>query len=116
MAANWKEVRPLHEWIVVKADPRVKKSTGGIHLPDGQVRAERVMEGTGRILKMGDAEETYKVCAFRLEVGMRICYRGFLKDAWKDYFQREDDCDIFFIKAPDVLAVLDDTTQMGLCS
>jgi co-chaperonin GroES (HSP10) len=114
--AAWQTTRPLHKWIIVKADPRVKKSAGGIHLPDGQVMAERVMEGTGRILKLGNRDEIFKACSFHLEPGMRICYRGFLKDAWKEYFDREDDCDVFLLAASDVLAVIDDSVQMGFLS
>jgi co-chaperonin GroES (HSP10) len=110
---DWRNIRPIHEWIVVKADPRVKKTKGGIELPDSQVKIERVMEGTGRILRVGNMDEIYKSCAFALEPGMRICYRGFLKDTWRDYFEPEDNCDIFLLHAKDILGVLDEDAQMG---
>jgi co-chaperonin GroES (HSP10) len=104
---EWQKFRPLHKWVLVKADPRVKKTSGGILLTDEIIKVERVMEGTGKILKAG------KEALEDVSVGERICYRGFLKDAFCDTFEKEDDCDIFILRIEDVLAVIPDDIEMG---
>lgn len=110
---SWKNCRPIGDWIIAKADPRVKKTAGGIHLPDQIVTVERAMEGTARILKVG--RDAAKKVGFPLEPGMRFCFRGFLKDAFHE-FEDEDGCRIFMLKADDVLAVIDEEVQMGAFS
>lgn len=108
------KIRPLKKWITVKCDPRVKKTKGGIHLTEGLVHAEKMMEGTGRVLRVGrDVAET---CSFGLEPGMRVCYRGFLKDASAMEFYPIDDCPVFMLRAEDVLAVIDEDVVMGAFS
>ena len=114
MALNGLKTRPLGKWVVVKADHRVKKTKGGIHLPDNQVMAERVMEGTGTVLRVGP--EVRKTLSFGLEEGMRICYRGFLKDVSSAEFERIDNCDVFMIRAEDILAVIRGNIQLGAFS
>ncbi len=110
---SWKDWRPLRDWLFVKADPRVKKTAGGIVLPDQIIAVERVMEGTGRILKLGKTVSS-KVGAV-LEEGDRICFRGFLKDAFHE-FAEDDGCQVFMLKADDILAVISDDVQMGAFS
>lgn len=109
---------PHGKWVVVKADPRVKTTKGGIELPEMQLKAERVMEGTGRILKVGnDKEGIIDVCGEMLEPGMRIFYRGFLKDAFADFTVDEDGLAIFLLRAEDIMGVItDDQIQMGAFS
>ena len=111
---DWKQFKPMSKWVVVKADPRVKKTKGGIELPDMQLAAERVMEGTGRLLKVGP--DVSKAVNFAVEPGMRICFRGFLKDAFQGFLREEDDCPIFLLRAEDIMAILDDEVQMGMLS
>lgn len=113
---RWQDWRLLHKWIVVKADPRVKKSRGGIELPDQMVAVERVMEGTGRILRVGNRQEILEAVGIELEPGMRICYRGFLKDAFHEFEVEEDGCTIFLLRAEDVLMIIDDSVTMGAFS
>lgn len=110
---DWREWRPLGDWVVAKADPRVKKTAGGIHLPDQIVAIERVMEGTARILKVG-SKARLRV-GFGIEPGMRICFRGFLKDAFHE-FADDDGCRVFMLKADDILAVIDEDVEMGAFS
>lgn len=104
--------RACGEWVVVRADPRVKQTTGGILLTDQLTQVERVMEGTGRILSMGS-----RVLGLvqGLELGTRVAYRGFLKDAHK-IDKAEDGSDIFVIHAQDLLAAVDDDVRMGAYS
>jgi len=105
---DWRTFRPLHKWVLVKADPRVKKTLGGIVLTDELTKVERVMEGTGMVLKCGP--EAMK----EVEPGERVCYRGFLKDAFHDAFQRdEDDCQIFLLRIEDVLMAIPPELEMG---
>lgn len=118
MAIDVDKFSPRGKWVVVKADPRVKKTTGGIELPDMQLAAERVMEGTGRILKVSDQpkdqEAIRDVCGgVLLEKGMRIFYRGFLKDAFAQFTVDADGNTIFLLRAEDVLGIIDEDVVMG---
>lgn len=113
---NWRNWSPRNKWLFVKADPRVKKTRGGIELPDQQVAVERVMEGTGRLLKVGDRQMIRDAIGDDLEPGMRICFRGFLKDAFQEFEKDEDGCPIFLLRAEDVMAVIGDDITMGAFS
>lgn len=113
---RWQDWNPVHKWVFVKGDPRVKKTKGGIVLPEQQVAVERVMEGTGRILKVGNRDEIRQAVGIDLEPGMRICYRGFLKDAFQEFGSDEDGCPIFMLRAEDVMAVIGDDVEMGAFS
>jgi co-chaperonin GroES (HSP10) len=105
---EWQTFRPLGKWVLVKADPRVKKTAGGIILTDELTKIERVMEGTGRVLKCG------KEAIQDIEPGERICYRGFLKDAFHAAFKRDKDgCQIFMLRLEDVLMAIPDDLEMG---
>jgi co-chaperonin GroES (HSP10) len=118
MDINVDKFTPHGKWVVVKADPRVKETKGGIVLPDMQLKAERVMEGTGRILKVGyDKKAILDACGEELKPDMRIFYRGFLKDAFAGFTVDEDGLAIFLLRAEDVMGVLeDDNIQMGAFS
>lgn len=108
------DFRPLGSWVLVQADPRVKKTKGGIELPDMMTKVERVMEGTGKVLRVGP--KVMKSINLGLETGMRIAYRGFLKDATSPLFEKIDDCEVFLLAADDVLAVVDEGVQLGAFS
>ena len=110
MSITWEEVQPKKDWVLVKADPRVKKTAGGIYLTEELTQVERVMEGTGTILKAG--YEAMK----DVEVGERICFRGFLKDMSFEMFDGLDDCPVFLLKIDDVLMVIPDDINMGAFS
>lgn len=109
MEIEYSQARPYKRWVLVKADPRVKKTAGGIFLTDELVGVERVMEGTGTVLKIGSQVD-------EVSVGQRVAYRGFLKDVSNGIFKKEDDCDIFFIRVEDILADLDQGVTMGAFS
>ena len=110
MSIDVKKFTPKGKWLVVKADPRMKKTKGGIELPDMQLKAERVMEGTGILLKIGsDTEAILDVTGgIKLEPGMRIFFRGFLKDAFAEFSTDTDGLPIFLLRAEDVLGIIDD--------
>lgn len=116
---DYKTFSPHGKWLVVKADARVPKTRGGIHLPDKQVEVERVMEGTGRILKVGSDRNGIldATGGVLLEPGMRIFYRGFLKDAFHEFSTDEDGQSIFILRAEDVMGIIeDDSIKMGAFS
>jgi co-chaperonin GroES (HSP10) len=114
---QWRTFRPLHKWLLIKSDPRVKQTKGGIHLTDELTGVERVMEGTGRILKVGNREEIREATGnMDLEPGMRVCFRGFLKDAFHEFAKDEDGCQIFLLRAEDIMAVVEDEVTMGAFS
>lgn len=115
MTLDLKTFHPRGKWLVVKADPRVKKTKGGIELPDMQLQAERVMEGTGHILKVGSDREGIldATGGEMLEAGMRIVFRGFLKDAFAEFSTDEDGQPIFLLRAEDVIGIIDEDVRMG---
>lgn len=110
---DWHTFRPMGKWVIVQDDPRLTVSSGGILLPDQMVAAERVMEGTGTVLKVGP--EVAKCLGRPLEPGMRICFRGFLKDAFHE-FEPEEGRTVFLLRAEDVLLELDKDVKMGFAS
>lgn len=107
----------MGKWIVVKGDPRTKTTKGGIELPDQMVGVERVMEGTGVVLKVGsDRKAVEDYAGFQLEAGMRICFRGFLKDAFAEFDTDDDGQPIFLLRVEDVMMVIPDDIKMGAFS
>lgn len=108
---EWQRFRPRGTWLLVKADPRVKKTRGGIHLPDQLTKIERVMEGTGRVLRIGS--EAVTKSGIDLAEGDRVVFRGFLKDVFHEFETDEDGQTIFILRVDDVLARIDDATSMG---
>lgn len=107
----WRRFKPRNKWVLVKSDPRVKQTRGGIFLTDAITQIERVMEGTGRILKIGD--EAKEKAGIPLGAGDRIVFRGFLKDAFQEFERDEDGLTVFLLRIEDVLAVIDDNVHMG---
>jgi co-chaperonin GroES (HSP10) len=116
---DYRSFTPKGKWVLVKADARVKKTKGGIELPEMLLAVERVMEGTGHILKVGsDKEGILDVTGGEvLEPGMRIFYRGFLKDAFHEFATDEDGQTIFILRAEDIMGIVeDDDVKMGAFS
>ena len=113
MSYDWKTFRPMNDWVLVKEDPRKVETKGGIVLPDIQLMAERVTEGTGVLLKVGSGVK--KTLGHDLEPGERICYRGFLKDVYHD-FEPEDGCRVFILKAADIMMTVDKNLDVGVFS
>lgn len=103
------KVRPYKRWVLVKADPRVKKTAGGILLTDELVGIERVMEGTGTVLNVGSEVD-------EVSVGQRVAYRGFLKDVSRGMITSIDGCDVFLIRIEDLLAEIGEGITMGAFS
>lgn len=109
MEIEAKSVTPYKYWVLVKADPRVKKTSGGIILTDELTGIERVMEGTGTVLSVGSKVD-------EVIPGDRVAYRGFLKDVSKGMVKPENGCEIFLIRVEDLLAVIEEGVTMGAFS
>jgi co-chaperonin GroES (HSP10) len=109
---RWQEWRPYAKWLFVREDKRRDVSKGGIVLPPSETNAEKVDEGTGVILKIGP--EASKAAGVGLEPGQRICFRGFLADAFHEF--EEDGGRVFMIRAEDVMAIIDKDVTMGVYS
>lgn len=115
---DWRNFKPLREWVLIKGDPRVSRTKGGIFLPDQQVAVEKTMEGTGTVLAVGNMKQIHKnTGGVDLEIGMRVCFRGFLKDAsMAEFTPHEDGSPVFLIHSRDILAIVGDDVQMGAFS
>lgn len=105
-------------WLLVESDPRMKKTKGGIELPEQLLGIERVMEGTGVILKVSDDKEKILEATGgeELTTGMRVLFRGFLKDAFDDFEELTPGRKIFLIKAEDIMGIVDESVTMGAFS
>lgn len=111
MSVNAEAIRPIGKWVVVHSDPRVKQTKGGIILTEALTGVERVMEGTGRVLSVGG--QVHKVVGTEITPGMRVCYRGFVKDASSMVFEKIDGRDVFMLHAKDILMIIEDDVRMG---
>lgn len=110
---RWQDWKPYGKWLFVCEDQRREKTKGGIILPGMETHAERVDEGTGTILKVGSRAK--EAVGLPLEPGQRICFRGFLADAFHE-FEKEGGGRVFMIRAEDVLAIIDKDVVMGVYS
>lgn len=106
------ELEPLGTWVVVRMDPR-KEEKSGLVLPESKL--ERVREGTGRILAIGEGAKK-GLDGFFPEVGDRVCFRSFVKDAYGHCFEKEDGQIVFVLSARDILAVIGGDVEMGAFS
>lgn len=113
MAYKWQDFRPMNDWVIVKADPRRAETKGGIVLPQQELLAEKVTEGTGIILKVGP--KIKEKIGVPLEPGERIVFRGFLKDVFHE-FEEESGCRVFILRADDVLMTVDKDVDVGIYS
>jgi co-chaperonin GroES (HSP10) len=115
MIHNWRKIRILGTWILVQADARPAVTAGGVVLPTAETQAEKVREGSGRVLRLGTRVKE-DLPDYPVKEGDRIAYRGFLRYAYRFMFEQEGECDIFVIDAKDVLAVIDDEVFVGIFS
>jgi len=112
------KIRPLDGWCVVLADPRKDVLASGIILPGSDTVDERMSEGAGTIIKVGQGKKNGPLSLRR---GDRIAYRGFLKhavplesdDFWPNSKQRVL---YFLISTDDILGVLADGVDVGVFS
>lgn len=111
------KIRPREGWVLVLDDQRKKETSGGIILPGVETGAEKVTEGSGTVIRVGNGEKNAKA---GLENGVRIVYRSFLKhahrldtdDKWEDGQPKH----YFLMNSDDVLAVMAPGVEVGVFS
>jgi len=76
-------IRPMGPYVLVSVEPRGEKTRGGLYRPNQDVGREHVMEGVGRVVRVGPGQLTDKGVTLTppVEPGDRITFRRFLKDA-----------------------------------
>ncbi len=115
---NPASIKPRDGWVVVLADPRKEKTESGLFLTPNESGAEKVCEGSGRLIRVGVGEKNTQLC---LESGQRVLYRGFLKYAnpietdekWSDTEQKKQ---YFLMSSEDILAILPESVEVGVFS
>lgn len=111
------KVRAKRDWISVLDDQRKEKTSSGIFLPGHETGIEKVTEGTGTLIRVGNGDKN-KVLG--LKTGDRIVYRGFLKHAnrieteekWADGTSKH----YFLMSTDDVLAIIEGKVEVGVFS
>ena len=107
------KVKGYGPWLFVKVEEPKRVSEGGIFLTDGNLY-ERIGYVTAKVLSVSESyEETTKsgkkkVVMHDVKGGERVVFRGHLKEANKF----GEGC---FIHVRDVLGVLEDGAELGLC-
>lgn len=111
------KVRAKRDWISVLDDQRKTKTFGGIFLPGHETGIEKVTEGTGTVVRVGNGDKNKTL---GLKTGDRIVYRGFLKHAnrieteekWDDGTSKH----YFLMSTDDVLAIISEGIEVGVFS
>jgi co-chaperonin GroES (HSP10) len=110
-------VRPRDGWVVVLADPRKDKTSGGIYVPTALTGVEKVTEGAGRIIRVGPGKKNHDL---GLETDLRVVYRGFLKYAnpieTEEKWANGENKVYFIMSSEDLLAVLPPGVEVGVFS
>lgn len=110
-------IRPQRDFVSVLMEERKELLDSGIFLPGSETGAEKVTEGAGTVVRVGPGELNEKL---RLEPGMRILVRSFLKYAnsipteekWPSGARKE----YFFMSSKDIMAVLPTDVAVGVFS
>lgn len=111
------KIRPREGWVLVLDDQRKRETSGGIILPSSETGAEKVSEGSGLLIAIGNGEKNAKL---GIEKGVRILYRGFLKHAhriendekWEDGEPKH----YFLMNSDDILAMMAPGVEVGVFS
>lgn len=69
MALN---IRPLHDRIVIRRDPEMTQTAGGIYIPD--TAREKNQSGTVVAVGKGKADEHGKITPLEVKVGDRVLF------------------------------------------
>ena len=110
------KIKILGARVLIRLDPRVKKTPGGILLPEQVTKIERVMEGSGRVVRVGSATSDSRgpIHPVDLKPGDRVMFRGFLKDAAPLSTWGYDGDDYCIIHKRDILAKIPDVMDIGM--
>lgn len=109
------KIRPKVGWVLVLADQR-KAKVGMIEVPV-ETGVEKVTEGAGTVIGVGRGE---KNAACGLEKGVRIVYRGYLKEANKiDHDEKWENGEgkvYFFMDSDDIMGLVPPGVEVGIFS
>lgn len=112
------KIKPRRDWCLVLDDARADTVAGGlIALPNFDTKEERLTEGVGTITGVGDGARNE---ALKLESGMRVVYRSYLKYAntieteekWGNGSRKK----YFLIDTNDLIGIVDPDTSVGVFS
>jgi co-chaperonin GroES (HSP10) len=101
---------PKRDWALVVCDPR-PETVGGLFLPQEELGVEKVMERSGKVLRLGPGDKWEKL---DLKEGDRIIFRGFIKHA--SPIESEDGREAFLMDLDDIIAVADEDVTVGAFS
>lgn len=118
MSFNPRSVRPRRNWVLVLDDQRKEVLSSGIALPTFEVGVEKVTQGCGEIIRVGQGEKT---SALGLEPGQRIVFRSHLKyanpietdEVWGDGKTKKR---YFLMACEDVIAIIPPGMEVGVFS
>lgn len=109
-------IRPGRDFVLILAEPRKEVLASGILLPI-ETGAEKVTEGSGHIIRVGNGKRADVV---GLSPGDRVVYRSFLKEAnpvptdqkWADGRKKE----YFIIDVNDIMSIVPSDVEVGVFS
>ena len=110
-------IRVRDGWVLALMDERKEVLASGIILPGSETGVEKVTEGVATLIKVGRGEKNHKI---GLELGMRVCIRGFLKfanpipteETWPSGKPKE----YFVMSSDDVMAIVPPGVSVGVFS
>ena len=117
MSFDPRGVRPKRGWITVLDDQRNDKTFSGILLPTNLTGIERVREGTGEVIAVGNGEKNE---ALGVKPGQKICYRSFLKYAHRleteETWGSGEVKHFFLMDSDDILGIVPEGVTVGVFS
>lgn len=113
-----KTVKPRRDWVLVLMEERRDfLADVGLYIAPQETGAEKVTEGTGIIVRVGDGDKNKLL---GLDPGMRICMRSYFKHAnvvptdeeWPSGKPKE----YFLMATDDIMAIAPHGTDVGVFS
>jgi len=111
------KIRVRDGWVVILHDERQVVLDSGIFLPGSETGAEKVTEGAGTLIRLGEGK---KNTALELHVGDRVFYRSYLRvanaiandETWPSGAPKE----YFIMNVDDLMGVMPPGTKVGVFS
>lgn len=113
-----KNVRPRRDWCLVLPRDRIDRLSSGVYLPGRESSPERLSITSGTIICVGGGLKNEKL---GLRSGIRVCFRDYLKHLHQvpgveDKWPSGEPMRYSLIATDDIIAILDDTTEVGFAS
>lgn len=82
----FEKIHAVGPWVLIRVTPRQEVSSGGIYLPEGNLQ-ERLSHSRGTVLSVGKGKISKKGIRITtgVEVGDKVVFRGYLKEANRVY-------------------------------